>query len=118
MKLRIEALRKAIAARYKSAHAFCRDNPAVKRSSVYAVLSGKYAGRMEAQIARIEAALAGLAPLPQAAPLLTEAQAYRVLQASKCAHCRKLDKRACPDCNTQTAREAQAIADYLMEKRT
>lgn len=80
---------------------------------MYLVLSGKYPGNAEKQAGKIETALSGEAPLPDARPQLTAGEAYAVLQETKCVHCRKFDKRSCPECNTQTAREAQAIAEHL-----
>lgn len=104
-------------AKYKTPHAFCRQNPDVKRSTVYQVLAGKYPGDTGKQIERIQAVLDGVTVEPPARrPELTTGEAYTVLQETKCAHCRKLDKRACPDCRTQTEREAQALADYLRSR--
>ena len=50
-------LKRAILARYKSIHAFCRQHPELKRSTVYQVLAGKYAGHAGRQLAAIRAAL-------------------------------------------------------------
>jgi hypothetical protein len=108
----LEAIRRDIRERYRSIHAFCRENPELKRSTVYLVLSGKYPGNTDRQAVKIETALSGEAP-STARAALTAKEAYSVLQEAKCAHCRKLDKRSCPECNTQTAREAQALEDYL-----
>lgn len=112
----IDALRQEILERYKTPHAFCRANPEVKRSTVYMLLSGKYPGDAAKQTQRIRAALAGREFVPDARPTLTAHEAYTVLQETKCAHCRKLDKRGCPECRTQTAREAQAIEEYLRSR--
>jgi hypothetical protein len=87
--------------------------PQLKRSTVYMVLSGKYPGNMDRQIARITAGMEGAGPEPAKRPAITAGEAYTVLQEAKCAHCRRLDKRACADCNTQTAREAQAWEEYM-----
>ena len=116
MKANLDALRQEILERYKTPHAFCRANPEVKRSTVYMLLSGKYPGDAERQIQRIRAALAGREFVPVARPTITAQEAYTVLQETKCAHCRKLDKRACPECRTQTAREAQSIEDYMRSR--
>ena len=119
----VEDIKAAIREKYGTAHAFCRANPVLKRSTVYLVLSGKYPGNQERQTAKIrealEASTGGAAP--QVPRLLLSAQeAHDVLQGAKCAHCRKLDKRGCPECNTQTEREAQALERYLLlrEERT
>jgi hypothetical protein len=54
-----------------------------------------------------------------ARPLIITAQeAYTVLQGAKCAHCRRLDKRGCQECQTQTARQAQALEEYLRTRGT
>lgn len=117
MKAVLEELKQRILAKYKSPHAFCRLNPEVKRSTVYQILAGKYAGDTGKQIERIFAVLAGVEIQPAARrPDVTALEAYTILQETKCAHCRKLDKRACPDCRTSTEREAQALADYLRSR--
>ena len=116
VKERLEELRAAIRERHGTAHAFCRANPGLKRSTVYLVLSGKYPGNMERQAARVRAALEG-GTAPQAPRLpLTAQEAREVLQGAKCAHCRRLDKRGCLECNTQTERMAQALEEYLLHR--
>jgi len=120
VKTRIEALRAAIRERHRTAHAFCRANPELKRSTVYLALSGKYPGNLERQAAKIEAALnsppeGGESGAGRAGELSRE-EAHTVLQAAKCAHCRRLDKRGCPECNTQTAREAEALEAHLRSR--
>ena len=112
----VEELRQHILAKYKTPHAFCRGNPDLKRSTVYQVLAGKYPGNTGKQVERIYAALAGVEIPPPGRQILTEAEAYTVLQETKCAHCRKLDKRSCPDCRTQTEREARALTDYVRSR--
>jgi hypothetical protein len=109
----LEAVRRAIRERYRSIYGFCRDNPELKRSTVYLVLSGKYPGNTEKQMGRIETALTGKAAVPEPRRIIHAQEAFTVLQEAKCAHCRKLDKRACPECQTQTAREAQALEAYF-----
>jgi hypothetical protein len=108
----LDAIKQAILARHKTIHAFCRDNAAIKRSTLYMVLSGKYPGNNDRQIAKNHAIITGETPVP-ARPTVTAKEAYAVLQQAKCVHCRKLDKRGCSECNTQTAREAQALEEYL-----
>ena len=110
--MELDAVRQAMLARYRSAHAFCRSHPELKRSTVYLALSGKYPGNVARQLAKIAGALSGMAPA-QDRPAISAAEAYGVLQDAKCAHCRRLDKRACPECRTQTTREAQALEEYL-----
>jgi hypothetical protein len=91
--------------------------PQIKRSTVYMILSGKYPGNTDRQIERIFAIMEGEAQ-PERRPAVTAQEAYTVLQEAKCAHCRRLDKRACADCNTQTAREAQALEAYVRGRGT
>ncbi|MCH5277498.1 MAG: hypothetical protein J1E80_06635 [Desulfovibrionaceae bacterium] len=106
----LESLRAEILARYASIHAFCRMNPDLKRATVYLVLSGKYPGKTKEQAARIRAALhekdAGAATH---GPDLPREEVVLALQSIRCGHCRKLDKRGCPECRRQTEREAREL---------
>ena len=115
MNARLEDIRLAIRARYRSVYAFCRANPDLQRSTVYLILSGKYPGNTDRQAAKIQKALSGKIPA-QNRPVINAQEAYGVLQEAKCAYCRKLDKRGCPECKTQTTREAQALEQYLCER--
>lgn len=117
MKARLEEIRNIMLARYRTIHAFCRANPDITRSTVYLVMSGKYAGNMQTQITRIESALDGARR--QSAPCfaLRASEVFSVLQDAKCAHCRKQDKRFCPECKTVTMREAHALEDYVRERK-
>ena len=115
VKERLEAIRAAIRVRYRTTHAFCRANPELKRATVYLALSGKYPGNFDRQAAKIEAALAGKTGSASPA-LITAQEAHAVLQGAKCAHCRRLDKRGCPECRRQTEREAQALEEYLLSR--
>lgn len=112
----IEELKAAIREKHGTTHAFCRANPALKRSTVYLMLSGKYPGNQERQADKILEALAGSASPRTPRLLITAQEAHDVLQGAKCAHCRKLEKRGCSECNTQTEREAQALAEYLLSR--
>lgn len=113
MQARLKAVQKAIKERYRTPHRFNRRNPEIKRSTLYLILAGKYPGNIEKQLYRIESCLANIQETPEKQHLTLSAKdAYTVLQATKCANCRKLDKKMCSECNTQTMREAQAIADY------
>lgn len=113
MKPALDKLREAVLARHRTVHAFCRAKPELKRSTVYLLLAGKYPGNVDRQLAKIANVLTGEAEPEEPRPAITAGEAYTVLQEAKCAHCRRLDKRACADCNTQTAREAQALEDYM-----
>ena len=112
---RLEAIKAAIAKRHKSLHAFCRAHPELNRSTVYMLMVGNYPGDFERQAARIEQSLTGKEEEARPVPITTQ-EAHEVLQRAKCAHCRRLDKRGCPECNTQTAREAEALEGYLRAK--
>ena len=118
MKQALEELRRQILAKYRTIHAFCRDNPELKRSTVYLVLAGKYPGNSAKQIEKIQGILTGKQhnTEPSLQTALTELEAYTVLQETKCAHCRRLDKRACSDCRMQAEREAQALVAYLRSR--
>jgi hypothetical protein len=113
VKSALDGLRMAILARHRTVYAFCRANPDLQRSTVYLILSGKYPGNTARQIDRITGVLTGAGPQTERRPAISAREAYPILQQAKCAHCRKLDKRGCPECNTQTAREAQALEDYM-----
>ena len=118
MKANLEPLKQRILAKHKTVHAFCRDNPELKRSTVYQIIAGKYPGNTGKQLERIHAALEGIEAKPDARrPVVTALEAYTVLQETKCAHCRKQDKRACAECRTQTEREAQAMEEYLSRRQ-
>lgn len=112
MNARRDAVRLAIRKRFRTPHAFCRAIPELKRSTVYLVLSGKYPGNTDRQLARIEEALTGETALA-GSRIIQAQEAFGVLQEAKCAYCRRLDKRGCADCRTQTMREAQALEQYL-----
>lgn len=114
-----ESLRAQVLDRYISVHAFCVAHPELKRSTVYMVLAGRYPGRTEKQAARIRAALAGpperVAATP--APGLTRDETTEALQNIRCNHCRRLDRRGCFECRTQTEREARELYAKLFPGR-
>lgn len=107
--LHINALRNAIVTRYGSIHAFCRTYSSLNRATVYQLLSGSYPGNVARQCARVRTVLEN-AP-EQAKQLATEDTVAAVLQACKCTHCRRPNKRGCRGCKTQTEREAQTLAN-------
>ena len=115
MRERLETIKKAIRERLGTIHAFCRAHPELKRATVYLVLSGRYPGNQDRQATKIEAALTGATEALRPEVISAE-EAYTVLQNAKCAHCRRLDKRGCSECNRQTEREAEALAEYLRSK--
>ena len=114
---RLDELRARIVERYGSLHAFCKAHPELKRSSVYLVMSGRYPGRSENQIIRIEAALEGNACAARAvlatrsglasAPSMSAEDMADALQEIRCNNCRLLDRRNCLECRTRTRREAE-----------
>ncbi len=134
---RLDELRARIVERYGSLHAFCKAHPELKRSSVYLVMSGRYPGRSENQIIRIEAALegnacaaravlatrSGLASAPSmysfcspsvvmersTAPSMSAEDMADALQEIRCNNCRLLDRRNCLECRTRTRREAEEL---------
>lgn len=83
-------------------------NPDLKRATVYLVLSGKYPGKTEEQAAKIRAALHGK-HTDAAGPALPREDVALALQSIRCGHCRKLDRRGCPECRRQTEREARDL---------
>ena len=116
---RLDELRARIVERYGSLHAFCKAHPELKRSSVYLVMSGRYPGRSENQIIRIEAALEGNACAARAvlatrsglasAPSMSAEDMADALQEIRCNNCRLLDRRNCLECLTRTRREAEEL---------
>jgi hypothetical protein len=110
---RLDAVRAGIREKYRTTHAFCRAKPELKRATVYLVLSGKYPGNNERQLGKIEEALTGETALAEPRRIIQAREAFEILQGAKCAYCRKLDKRGCAECRTQTMREAQALELYF-----
>ena len=119
MKAKVEELKRQILSKYKSIHAFCRSNPELKRSTVYHVLAGKYSGETLVQLNVIKAVLEGVSEIrfaPCGKAQVTELETYNILQETKCAHCRKFDKRACQSCRAQTELEAVALTAYWLSR--
>lgn len=114
----VEGLRAQVLDRYASVHAFCRAHPELKRATVYLVLSGRYPGNWGAQAARIRAALAGTTETPVApAPGVKRETVAETLQAIRCAHCRRLDRRDCVACRDQTEREGKELFARLFQEK-
>lgn len=112
----MDDLRALVLSRHKSVHAFLRHHPELNRSTVYQVLGGRYGGNVQAQQRRIMAALDGTLPIPARAAVPCASELAGVLQAAKCGNCRRLDKRGCLECRTQTEHEAKAMSKYLEER--
>lgn len=115
----MSGLREAVTARHGSIHAFCRLHPELNRSTVYQVLTGRYAGNMDRQLSIIRAALdqSNGRQHPAALTVPDVAALADVLQTAKCGTCRRKDRRWCRGCAKQTAREAQALRQYLEQQR-
>lgn len=116
----VERLRAQVLARYASVHAFCRNHPELKRSTVYLVLAGRYPGRWDEQAALIRAALTGRKempkpPAPDSAEGVTREAVAETLQKIRCAHCRRLDRRDCMACRDQTEREGKELFSRLFQ---
>jgi len=111
----VEQLRGEVLERYASIHAFCREHAELKRATVYMVLSGRYPGRVETQIAKIRAALMSVPgrKAESVMPGMTREETVEALQNIRCAHCRRLDRRGCHDCRRQTEREARDLYTRL-----
>ena len=113
MNAALESLRADILARYTSVYQFCRQHENLKRSTVYAVLAGRYAGDVEEQLARIRETLGGPGPQPEGS---TPERVAEVLQRTKCQHCRPASRRKCQRCREKTEQEAQAVMDFLHQE--
>lgn len=110
-----EKLKAEILARHASVHAFCKAHPELARATVYLVLSGKYPGSWTTQAAKIRKALAADngETITIVAPQMAREEIAPVLQEIRCGHCRRLDRRACPDCRRQTEKEALELYSRL-----
>lgn len=106
----LERLRADILARYASIYQFCRQHENLKRSTVYAVLAGRYAGDAKEQLARIREALDGPGPQPV---VPTRERLAEVLQQVKCRRCRPASRRKCQRCRVVTFEESRAMIDFL-----
>ncbi len=112
MNAALESLRADILTRYASVYQFCRQHENLKRSTVYAVLAGRYAGDTKDQIVRIREALDGPGLQPEEP---TPGRIAEVLQRTKCRQCRPVSRRKCQRCREKTEQEAQAVMDFLKE---
>lgn len=113
MNAELERLRADILSRHASVYQFCRQHENLKRSTVYAVLAGRYAGDAAEQIARIREALSGPASRREEP---TPGRIAEVLQHVKCQGCRPASRRKCQRCRERTEREARAVMDFLSEE--
>lgn len=111
----IKKLKAEVLERHASIHAFCKAHPELSRATVYLVLSGKYPGNLNMQAAKIRAALSGDKPdnIAGKTPDILREDIAPVLQEIRCGHCRRLDRRSCPDCRRQTEKEALELYSRL-----
>ena len=105
-------LKQKIIEKYGSTHAFCKACPHLNRSTVYQVLSGKYAGKLLKQIALIQIALLG-DKTPIKNVKIHENEILQILQNHKCNHCRLIHKKNCLDCKDKTIKEAHSVYNYI-----
>lgn len=111
-----DRLRERFLESHVSIHAFCRAHPELKRATVYMVLSGRYPGKTDVQLARIGAALSGGISEESGSPSLpglTGEDLAVALQEIRCAHCRRLDRRECAACRAQTDLEGRELFSRL-----
>lgn len=97
----LEELRRRVAARFGSVHAFAKNRPAgLARSTVYQVLSGRYGGNVARQAERIRAALDG-----------PSEGFFEVLRRAACGLCRRKRRRArqCERCYELFRAQEKAI---------
>lgn len=107
-------LRELVESKYASIHAFCRAHPELSRTTVYEVVSGRYIGDVEAQALKIRAAVQDMpVDTPRPVPHTTPEAVAETLQRIRCGNCRRLDKRGCTECRTQTIKESFALYDHL-----
>ena len=112
----IRELKEEILKKHASVHAFCKAHGELARASVYLVLSGKYPGNVGSQIKRIHEALTGESEEQSASPVITQEEMADALQSIRCANCRRLNRRECMACRSQTARESTDLYERLFFK--
>lgn len=112
--MKIEVLRHEIIEKYGSIHNFCKLNENLTRATVYLVFSGKYAGNMQKQMARIEQALDKNIAV-QKKIFIEEQEISEVLQTAKCSNCRLL-RPNCPECKRKSLAEANTVYEYIQSK--
>jgi hypothetical protein len=103
--LDLGGIRRLVAVRYGSIHAFAKGRPGgVARSTIYQVLSGKYGGNADRQLARITAALN--------AP---DDGVFEALKQVACRRCRKKRRRSrqCEKCFELWREQEKAVMDAL-----
>ena len=108
----IHELKQQIISKFGSIHAFCKAYPELKRSTVYLVFSGRYAGKVETQINIIVNVLNNV-PQRENIILISNEKFIEVLQDIRCNNCRRLDKRQCSECKIRTRTEGLQLYKHL-----
>lgn len=111
----ISEIKTEILNKYASVHAFCKAHKELSRASVYLVLAGKYPGNSGNQLKRIKAALAGKEERQKELPPVSQEMMGEMLQAIRCSHCRRLNRRECMACRDQTAKESTELFERLYD---
>ena len=109
----IRELKEEILKKYVSVHAFCKAHRELSRASVYLVLSGKYPGKAKKQIDRILDALRDAPAERRERLAVTQETLTDALQSIRCANCRRLNRRECMACRSQTAKESTELYERL-----
>lgn len=78
------------------------------RATIYQTLSGRYAGNLARQLARIRSAL-GETPKPVRPPLLSAEALYEALKAAACARCAAPNSARCSACDGLFQAQAAAV---------
>ena len=116
MPTELEKARAAIIQRHGSVHAFCRLFPDLNRTTVYAVLRGRYAGNAGRQLARIIEALELSATEKESDHIPTTRQLEEILREAACSRCPLIKSQPsgiCVRCAPTHLVQAQAVRSYL-----
>lgn len=103
--LELDDIRRQVAARFGTVHAFAKGRPGgLARSTVYQVLSGKYGGSAERQLERIRAALGE-----------PRGDVFDILKEVACRRCRKKRRRSkqCEKCFDLWREQEKAVSTAL-----
>lgn len=101
----LEDIRHQVNSRFGSIHAFAKGRPGgLARSTVYLVLSGRYAGNTERQLERVKAALGE-----------ERGDIFEVLKKVACRRCRKKRRRSrqCEKCFDLWREQEKAVLDVI-----
>lgn len=98
----MQSLRSEIEARFGSVHRFCRLHPALSRTTVYQVLTGKYGGNTDRQVKRIRDVLNEIG---------NERQIMVTIKKTACARCNV--KGDCNRCDDLFQAQAKAVSELF-----